>query len=120
MSHKGINVAAWLCVALLAVSAWSPRGHAQDDGGASQAPDTTIDSLVGEKAVVFLRGFPVVDKREIIQLHGTVTAAVAQGIWFKPVNRRFKIDKKGDDRTPYAGPLFVPWTSISYLKVVRK
>jgi hypothetical protein len=114
MSSKGTQAAAWIAVLLLAVLVWGRPGQAQ-----SQAPDKSLDSLVGENAVLFLRDFPMIQKREIIQLHGSVTAALEQGVWFKPTNRRFSIDKKGDDKMPYKGPLFVPWTSISYVKVIR-
>ena len=106
MPNKATQLALWIGVLLLAVLVWGRPGQAQ-----SQAQDQSIDSLVGENAVLFLR--------EIIQIHGKVTAAVDQGVWFKPINRRFKVDKKGDDKRPYAGPLFVPWTSISYVKVMR-
>jgi hypothetical protein len=114
MPNKATQLALWIGVLLLAVLVWGRPGQAQ-----SQAQDQSIDSLVGENAVLFLRDFPMVERREIIQIHGKVTAAVDQGVWFKPINRRFKVDKKGDDKRPYAGPLFVPWTSISYVKVMR-
>jgi len=114
MSKVGVKVAAFASSLLLAVLVWGGVGQAQ-----SQSPDSTLDALVGEKAVVFLRDFPVVERREIIQLHGTVSAVVDQGMWFKPVNRRFKVDKKGDENRAYTGTLFVPWTSVSYMKLIR-
>ena len=114
MLNRGTQVAIFASTLLIAVLVWGSVSQGQ-----SQGPDTTLDGLVGEKAVVFLRGFPVVERREIIQLHGTVSAVVEQGLWFKPVNRRFKVDKKGDENKPYAGTLFVPWTSVSYIKLIR-
>ena len=114
MSKRGTQLAVWASTLLLAVLVWGSVGQAQ-----SQPPDSSIEALIGEKAIVFLRGFPVVERREIVQLHGSVHAVVEQGVWFKPVNRRFKVDKKGDDAKPYTGTVFIPWTSIGYMKLVR-
>ncbi len=116
MTKRGTQLTVCAGALLLAVVVWGSVGRAQ-----SQPPDASLDSLVGENAVVFLRGeFPVVERREIVQLHGTVSAVAEQGFWFKPVNRRYKVDKKGDDKKAYTGTLFVPWTSISYMKLIRQ
>jgi len=93
---------------------WGSVGQAQ-----SQSPDESLTGLVGEKAIVFLRDFPVVDRREVVQLHGSVSAVVEQGMWFKPATRLFKVEKKGDKTRAYTGTVFVPWTSVSYMKLIR-
>ena len=114
MSKRGTQLAVWASTLLLAVLVWGSVGHAQ-----SESPDASLPALVGEKAIVFLRDFPVVERREVVQLHGSVSAVVEQGMWFKPVTRLFKIERKGDKTKAYTGTLFIPWTSISYMKLIR-
>ena len=102
----------WLGVVLLGILIWGNPGQAQ-----SQAPDTSIDSLVSESVVLFMADMPLSGNREIIQIHGKVGAASEHGVWLKPTFRFFKGRKDGE---AYEGPLFVPWSSIGYVKVKRK
>jgi hypothetical protein len=115
MPHRAAAVALLAGALLLAAVAWPRASHGQ-----AVSPDTTLEGLVGEKAIVYLRGeFPVAERREIVQLHGTVHAAIPEGVWFKPINRRFKVDKKGDEAKAYTGTVFLPWGSIGYVRLIR-
>ena len=73
MLNRGTRIAIFVSTLLLAVLVLRSVGQ-----GESQGPDKSIDGLVGEKAVLFLREFPVVERREIVQLHGRVGAVVAR------------------------------------------
>ncbi len=109
MSHKTLPAVA-LALLVFALTIWTQPGAAQ-----SQSPDTTVDALKGEKVAIFFRDPPLSGKREVIQIHGKVNAASEHGLWLKPTKRYFK--NNGEEN--YRGSIYLPWTSIGYVKVVR-
>ena len=109
MSHKTLPAIA-LALLMLTLTVWTRPGVAQ-----SQSPDTTVESLKGETVAIFFRGLPFSGKREVIQVHGEVNAATEHGLWLKPTMRYFK----NNSEEKYKGPVYLPWTSIGYVKVLR-
>lgn len=110
MAGRASPWAAALLLAPLALWVGAPRGAAQ-----SQAPQTTVEGLTGEQVVIFFRGLPHSGDREIIQVHGKVHASTAHGVWLDPT-KRYLSNKKEE---AYEGSLYIPWTSISYARVMK-
>ena len=109
MSHKTLPAIA-LALLVLAFTVGLRPGAAQ-----SQSPQTTVDALKGEKVAIFLGEKAFSGRREVIQIHGKVNSASEHGLWVNPTMRYFM--KNGEEK--YDGPIYLPWTSIAYVKVLQ-